>query len=89
MRHPLAWPIRVLGAVLQWSCWPLTHLGELLRSGRWYHVYWVDKSGRRWEFVMTDERGEYDARTHAFAPPLLFRGIIREVQSENAPRHPE
>jgi hypothetical protein len=75
-----AWlPLRVLGAMLQWVCWPLTHLGELLRSGRWYHVTWVDREGQHWEFVMTDDQGEYDERTRAFAPPLVFRGAVRRV----------
>lgn len=81
-RHPLWFPIKALGIALQWTCWPLTHLGELLRSGRWYHVRWFDHDGRHWEFVMTDKNGEQDTRTKAFAPPLLFTGRVREVSDD-------
>ena len=71
--HPLAFPLRWLGAALQWTCWPLTHAGEMLRSGHWYHVLWLDKEGRRWEFVP-------DAPKKArFAPPLIFTGKVRRI----------
>lgn len=73
VRHPAAWPIRAFGALLQWTCWPLTHVGEFLRSGHWYHVYWIDAHGTRWEFVPD---GSKRAR---WAPPLIFRGTVRRV----------
>lgn len=80
--HPLWWPLKLVGIALQWTCWPLTHLGEWLRSGRWYHVQWIDKHGDQWEFVMTDGDGTVDARTRALAPPLIFRGVVRRVGDE-------
>jgi hypothetical protein len=76
LAHPLALPVRLLGAVLQWTCWPLTHVGEFLRSGHWYHVHWIDHEGRRWEFVP-------DAHRRArWAPPLVFRGRVRRVDDD-------
>ena len=72
--HPLMLPVRLVGAALQWACWPLTHLGEFLRSGHWYHVYWIDQAGRRWEFVPDDSK-----RTR-WAPPLVFSGRIKRAE---------
>lgn len=84
VKHPLSLPIRLLGMLLQWTCWPLTHVGEMLRTGRWYHVTWFDHQGRRWEYVMTDDAGEFDDRTRAWFPPLIFRGKVQPV-SEGTP----
>lgn len=70
--HPLWWPIKVVGIALQWTCWPLTHVGEFLRSGRWYHVRWIERDGTVWEFTSPD-------KVTRLAPPLLFRGIVRQV----------
>ena len=71
--HPLAAPLRWLGAALQWTCWPLTHLGEMLRSGHWYHVHWIDHAGIAWEFVPDARKRE------RYAPPLVFHGTVRRV----------
>jgi hypothetical protein len=74
--HPLMLPVRLVGWALQWLCWPLTHVGEFLRSGHWYHVHWIDREGRRWEFVpLVGKRAR-------FAPPLVFRGEVREVDDD-------
>jgi hypothetical protein len=72
---PICLPVRLVGMALQWLCWPLTHLGEFLRSGHWYHVIWIDRTGRRWEFVPDA------AKRMRFAPPLVFRGRVQEVSS--------
>ena len=73
IKHPLALPIRLLGIALQWICWPLTHIGEYLRSGRWYHVTWMDKEGRHWEFVRTNKHPH-------FLPPIIFKGTIKQIE---------
>jgi hypothetical protein len=80
-RHPLWCPLKIVGIALQWASWPLTHLGEFLRTGHWYHVHWIDRDGVAWEFVMVGPDGA-DARTHTAMPPLLFRGRVRRVGDE-------
>lgn len=79
VRHP-AWRymLGMLGTLVQWVAWPLTHIGEILRTGRWYHATWiVVKGGGHWEYVPADS--EKRAR---FIPPILFRGVERPVQKE-------
>jgi hypothetical protein len=76
--HPLMAPVRWIGIALQWTCWPLTHLGEFLRTGHWYHVIWRDAEGRHWEFVPDEPK-------HArYAPPLIFHGTVRRADSDTA-----
>jgi hypothetical protein len=75
MAHPAMLPVRAIGTVLQWICWPLTHIGEYLRTGRWYHLHWIDHGGVHWEFVPDGE----NAKHPFWIPPLLFRGKAQQV----------
>lgn len=73
VQHPLAWPVRLLGAAMQWLGWPLVQLGHTLRDGRWLHVSWIDAQGRAWEFV------PHAPKRPRCAPPLVFAGHVRRV----------
>ena len=73
--HPLwRYSISLLGIVVQWICWPGTHLGEFLRSGRWYHVVGITFDGRVIEYVPMDIKVK-----RWFVPPL-FKGEQREIE---------
>lgn len=69
----------VAGATIQWIAWPLTHLGEILRTGRWYHATWVAVSGEHLEYVPRE------TKKRRWFPPLLFFGVERRVP----PKHGE
>lgn len=77
MSYPLLFPLRLLGAIFQWIAWPLTHVGELLRTGHWYHVSWTDRRGNHWEFVPNV------SKRLRFAPPLIFSGRIQRAGSDD------
>jgi hypothetical protein len=77
VRNPLMTPVRWLGMALQWVAWPLTHVGEVLRTGHWYHVLWVDKRGNAWEFV------PHGPKRLRLAPPLVFVGHVRRADPDD------
>ena len=65
-------PIRLLGVGIQWVAWTLVQFGELLRSGRWYHVTWREADLHK-EFVPI-----LPSKQRWF-PPLMFEGKEQEV----------
>lgn len=70
-------PIRWTGIALQWCVWPLVHLGEMLRSGRWYHATWIVSPGRQhYEYV------SHWPKRKQIVPPVLFAGREREVEDD-------
>ena len=66
-------PIKGLGIALQWLIWPLAHIAEILRSGRWYHVTWLTHAGEHWEFTTINNK-----RMRGI-PPIIFRGKEQQV----------
>ena len=68
-------PIVVTGILLQWAAWTLVQLGEILRTGRWYHVTWREGDTHK-EFVPLDKP------VAKWFPPLLFEGKEQEVPNE-------
>ena len=67
-------PLRILGICLQWLAWPLTHVGEFLRTGRWYHATWIVSPGRQhYEYVPHEEKRK------RVIPPVLLSGKEQEV----------
>lgn len=65
----------LIGALVQWAAWPLTHVGEILRTGRWYHATWiVVKDNQHLEYVPDGV-----AKRARFMPPILYRGVERPV----------
>ena len=68
-------PLRLLGIVVQWIAWPLVHVGELLRTGRWYHVTWR-------EGVVHKEFVPLSPRIKKWFPPILFKGKEQEIKNE-------
>ena len=76
-RHWAWTPLRLLGIAIQWISWPLTHLGEFLRTGRWYHATWIHDNAAHMEFVPGGEK------RNRWFPPLLFRGAVRPLANAN------
>lgn len=68
--------IRAIGILIQWVCWPMIHVGEFLRTGRWYHVSWMEDGIPR-EYVKLDN---YVAR---FIPPIIFKGTEQVKEKGN------
>ena len=68
-------PFRVLGVLIQWFSWPLTYLGEMLRTGRWYHASWIRWDSEHLEFVPVGVKIK-----RAF-PPVLFHGLEKRVKN--------
>lgn len=73
----------LVGTLVQWLAWPLTHVGEMLRTGRWYHATWiVVKDNQHWEYVPDGV-----AKRARIFPPVLFRGVERLVpKSDDDPQ---
>ena len=69
-------PIRIIGILIQWICWPMVHVGEFLRTGRWYHVSWMEDGIHR-EYVKLDN---YVAR---LIPPIIFKGTEQVKEKGN------
>ncbi len=67
-------PMRVLGMLIQWCLWPLLHVGELIRTGRWYHATWITWDDQHCEFVPVK------CKRSRWLPPLLFFGHVRDVR---------
>jgi len=67
-------PIIITGILLQWVAWTLVQLGEILRTGRWYHVTWREGDIHK-EFVPLERASP------KWLPPILFEGKEQEVQS--------
>lgn len=74
--HPLMLPVQGVGVVMQWTCWAGVNIGEILRTGRWYHYSWIE-NGQHWEFVKWVDGP--DTETH-FIPPLFFTGHVRKFK---------
>jgi len=72
-------PIILIGILVQWVAWTLVQLGEILRTGRWYHVTWREGSIHK-EFIPLTKRKP------RWIPPILFEGKEREVPNENKPK---
>lgn len=70
------WPLRVLGVGVQWIAWPMTHVGELMRTGRWYHATWMLPEGAHMEYVPEGEKRK------RYVPPILFHGYTRSVEDQ-------
>jgi len=66
-------PMRILGIAIQWVTWPLTHFGEMLRSGRWYHASWIKWDAEHFEYV------PHGPKITRMLPPILFHGFERKV----------
>ncbi len=67
-------PLRCLGSAIQWVAWPMTHVGELLRSGRWYHATWICWDSEHWEFIPLEHK------QRRYVPPLIFKGLTEKVR---------
>jgi hypothetical protein len=65
-------PIKIIGIIIQWAAWILVQLGELLRTGRWYHVTWREKDIHK-EFVPIEKKNP------KWLPPIIFEGKVQEV----------
>lgn len=63
----------LIGNILQLIIWPLIHIAELLRSGRWYHHTWLTPPIHR-EFI------PLGTKVYRWLPPILFRGIEQDVE---------
>ena len=68
-------PIRSLGIIIQWLAWILVQIGEILRSGRWYHVTWKEGTVHK-EFVPLEKS------TKKWFPSIFFEGKEQEVPNE-------
>lgn len=83
VRHWAWWPLRVLGAAMQWIGHPLMQAGSTLRDGRWWHVQWLDHERATWEWSMVkDDR--VDTVSRHWSPPLSFHGEIRRADMYDA-----
>ncbi len=68
-------PVRALGILIQGLAWMLVQLGEILRTGRWYHVTWREGHLHK-EFVPLEKPPK------KWFPPLLFEGKEQEVPND-------
>lgn len=68
-------PFILLGILIQWISWPLIHVGEILRTGRWYHVTWREGSKHK-EFISIEDKYS------RWIPPIIFEGKEQEVPDE-------
>ena len=72
-------PIRAVGMSIQWFAWPLTHFGEMLRTGRWYHATWIRWDREHLEYVPVGKK------VKRLFPPILFNGIEKHVDDKAEP----
>jgi hypothetical protein len=70
-------PMRGLGMLIQWFAWPLTHLGEMLRTGRWYHATWIRWDREHLEFVPVNKK------VIRWFPPILFHGMEKHIDAKD------
>jgi hypothetical protein len=64
---------------IQWFAWPLTHFGEMLRTGRWYHATWIRWDREHLEYVPVGKK------VKRLFPPILFNGIEKHVDDKAEP----